>query len=62
MVPSNGCLLLPAITVDSSASGRFPPMGVECSHERGKSVTRKAGSRIFARRNSIVMGIIFLEC
>ena len=49
MVPSNGCLLLPAITVDSSASGRFPPMGVECSHERGKSVTRKAKAREFLR-------------
>ena len=64
MIPSNGCLLLPAtkFRLDSSASGKFPAMGVERSHEREKSVTRIAGSRIFARGNRIVMGILFLEC
>ena len=64
MIPSNSCLLLPAtkFRLDSSASVKFFAMGVECSHEREKSVTRKAGSRIFALCIRIVIGILFLEC
>lgn len=58
---SNCCLLL-AATMSIAPFGEISFDGNWMFSWKKKEVTRKAGSRIFARDNRKITGILFLQC
>lgn len=57
----NGCLLL-AATMSIGSLGEISSNESRMLSWKQEEVTRKAGSRIFARGNRKVMGMLSLEC